>query len=107
MLARILTESDPFGEDHHAILGALDAVARLANEQAVGPIVTLMKRKKLFQRKKARAFKTASVRALVAIGTPKAKAALDDVAINGDRLLKTIVRSAGSASPKPREGGPS
>ena len=94
MLARILTESDPFGEDHDTILGALDAVRQLANEQAVAPIVTLMKKKKFFQRKKARAFKTASVEALVAIGTPKAKAALDEAAKTGDGLLKTIVRSA-------------
>jgi HEAT repeat protein len=106
MLARILSESDPFGEDHDTILGALDAVRQLAHEQAVVPIVTLMKKKKFFQRKKARAFKTASVRALVAIGTPKAQAALDDAAKTGDRLLKTIARSAGPASPKPGEGGP-
>ncbi len=93
MLARILTESDPFGEDHDTILGALDAVRQLANEQAIAPVVTLMKKKKFFQRKKARAFKTASVQALVAIGTPKAKAALDEAAQTGDGLLKTIVRS--------------
>ena len=105
MLSRILTESDPFGEDHETILGALDAVRQLGNEQAVAPIVTLMKKKKFFQRKKARAFKTASVRALVAIGTPKAKAALDEAAKAGDGLLKTIVRSTPLAAPKPREGG--
>ena len=94
MLARILTESDPFGEDHETVLGALDAVRQLANEQAVPPVAALMKKKKFFQRKKARAFKTASVQALVAIGTPKAKAALDDAARTGDGLLKGIVRSA-------------
>ena len=94
MLSRILTESDPFGEDHETILGALDAVRQLGNDQAVAPIVTLMKKKKFFQRKKARAFKTASVQALVAIGTPKARAALDEAAKAGDGLLKTIVRSA-------------
>ncbi len=95
MLSRILTDSDPFGEDHDTVLGALDAVRQLANEQAVAPIVVVMKKKKfLFQRKKARAFKTASVQALLAIGTPKATAALEEAAKHGDGLLKNIVRSA-------------
>jgi HEAT repeat protein len=94
MLSRILTESDPFGEDHEMVLGALDAVRQLANEQAVAPVAALMKKKRLFQRRKARAFKTAAVQALVAIGTPKATAALEEAARHGDRLLKGIVRSA-------------
>ena len=106
MLARILTESDPFGEDHDTILGALDAVRQLGNEQAVAPVVTLMKKKRFFQRKKARAFKTAAVQALVAIGTPKAAAALDDAASTGDGVLKAIARHARLAAPKPRHGGP-
>ena len=36
MLARILADSDPFGEDHETVLDTLDAVRQLANEQAVG-----------------------------------------------------------------------
>ena len=39
--------------------GSVDAPSCGSPEQAVTPIVTLMKKKKFFQRKKARAFKTA------------------------------------------------
>jgi HEAT repeat protein len=105
MLARILTEGDPFGDDHDTILGALDAVRQLGSDQAVAPVAALMKKKKFFQRKKARAFKTASVEALVAIGTPRAAAALDEAAKTGDGLLKTIVRSARLAAPTPGRSG--
>lgn len=96
MLSRILAESDPFSDDHDTVLDALDAVAALANEQAVPSVAAVMKKRKLFARKKARAFKTASVKALAAIGTPKAKTALDEAARTGDGLLKRIIREVGS-----------
>jgi hypothetical protein len=95
MLSRILSESDPFSDDHQTVLDALAAVAQLANEQAVAPVATLMKKKKWFARAKSRSFKTAAVQALVAIGTPKARAALDEAAKTGDGLLKGIIREHG------------
>ena len=95
MLARILTDTDPFGADHEMVLDALQAVRRLGHEQAVPSVVAVMKRKKfLFGRARARAFKQASVQALLAIGTPAATAALDDAARGGDRLLKAVIREA-------------
>jgi HEAT repeat protein len=94
MLARVLAETDPFGPDHHVVLDALDALARLADERAVPSIVAVMRRRKLFSGRKARAFKAASVKALVAIGTARARAALDDAAQTGDRVLKRAVREA-------------
>ena len=95
MLVRILSEVDPFGVDHDIVLDTLNAVRQLAHEQAVPSIATVMRRKKfLFGRAKARAFKTASVQALLAIGTPKAQAALDEAAQTGDGLLKTVIRQA-------------
>ena len=95
MLSRILTETDPFGVDHDIVLDALNAVRQLAHDQAVAPVAAVMRRKKfLFGRAKARAFKTASVQALIAIGTAKAQAALDDAAQTGDGLLKTVIREA-------------
>lgn len=96
MLARILNESDPFGADHETVLDTLEAVRALANEQAVPSVAAVMRRKKLFGRRKARAFKTASVKALLAIGTPKAQSALEDAARTGDGLLKRIVRDHGA-----------
>jgi HEAT repeat protein len=96
MLSRILAESDPFGADLQTVLDALEAVRQLANEQAVPEVASLMKKKKFFARKKARAFKTASVQALVAIGTPKAKSALAEASRTGDRLLKKIIKEHGA-----------
>ena len=96
MLARILSESDPFSGEHDTVLDALEAVRQLANEQAVPPVVAVMKKKKFFARKKARAFKTASVKALAAIGTPKARAALAEALKTGDGLLKGIIKEHGA-----------
>jgi HEAT repeat protein len=91
MLARILAEIDPFGPDHEVLLDTLDAVRQLADERAVRPVTAIMYRKKFFRRKKARAFKTASVRALLAIGTPQATSALQEAARTGDRVLKRVI----------------
>ena len=95
MLARILSESDPFGQDHQTVLDTLDAVRQLRDERAVGAVATLMRRRRFFGRKKARAFKTASVEALTAIGTTRATSALADAARTGDRLLRRILREKG------------
>ena len=92
MLTRILAEADPFGADHQIVLDTLEAVRQLGHEQAVPSVAALMKRRKfLFGRGKARAFKTASVRALVAIGTPTAQAALEEASRSGDGMLKSII----------------
>jgi len=95
MLNRILTESDPFGQDHQTVLDTLDAVRQLKDERAVPAVTTIMRRKRFFGRKKARAFKGAAVDALTAIGTPRATAALADAARTGDRLLRRVVREKG------------
>jgi HEAT repeat protein len=100
MLVRILAESDPFGRDHETVIDALGAVRQLADERAVPPIVSVMRRKRLFARRKARAFKQASVEALCAIGTPKAREALEDAEKTGDRLLRKIVRNTIGGSPQ-------
>jgi HEAT repeat protein len=96
MLARILNESDPFSDDHETVLDTLEAVRAFADEQAVPAVAAVMRRKKLFGRKKARAFKAAAVKALAAIGTLKAQSALDDAARTGDGLLKRIIRNHGA-----------
>jgi len=91
MVARLLPESDPFGVDHEIVLDMLQAVRHLADERAVGAIAIVMARTRWFQRKRARAFKTASVQALVAIGSPSATQALDDARRRGDRMLRKII----------------
>jgi HEAT repeat protein len=93
MLVRILAESDPFGQDHQTVLDILGAVRELGDERAVPPVVSVMRKKRLFRRKKSRAFKAASVEALRAIGTPKAKEAIEEASRTGDRLLRKIIRT--------------
>ena len=95
MLAKMLMDIDPFGPDHEVLLDTLDAVRQLADERAVPSVAAVMKRKKWFGGRKALAFKTASVKALIAIGTPKAASALDDAARTGDRVLKRAISEAG------------
>jgi len=93
MLARILGESDPFGEDHQTVLDALGAVRELADDRAVAPVETVMRKKRIFSRRKARAVKQAAVEALRTIGTPRAQQALLEAEKTGDRLLRKIVRA--------------
>ena len=95
MLARILGESDPFGQDHQTVLDTLDAVRQFRDERAVAAVVTTMRRKRLLGRKKARAFKGAAIDALVAIGTPRATSAIAEAARTGDRLLRRVIREKG------------
>jgi len=96
MLSRILSESDPFGQDHQTVLDTLDAVRQLADERAVGAVATIMRRKRFFARRKARAFKGAAVDALAAIGTARATSALAEAARTGDRLLRRVIREKGA-----------
>jgi HEAT repeat protein len=98
MLTRILGDSDPFGEDHQTVLDTIHAVRQLGDGRAVPAVAAIMRRKRLFRRKKARAFKAAAVQTLVALGTPQATSALDDGRRTGDRLLKKIIRETRSSS---------
>jgi HEAT repeat protein len=94
MLARILRDSDPFGDDHQTVLDTLDAVRQLPDDRAIDAVVAIMRRKRLFARKKARAFKAAAAQALVTIGSPAAVKALEEATRTGDRLLKKLIREA-------------
>jgi HEAT repeat protein len=98
MLAQILTESDPFGADHQTVIDTLHAVRQLADDRAVPAVVTVMRRKKLFAWKKARLVKEASVLALSAVASPRARSALADAASTGDWMLKRVVKQAQAAS---------
>jgi HEAT repeat protein len=95
VLVRVIEESEPFGSDHAIVLETLDAMTRVGDDQAVPALGTLMRRTRIFARAKARALKHGSLSALRAIGTPAARAAIDDAAKNGDRLLRRIAREGG------------
>lgn len=101
LLARVLTSSDPFGQDAQTVVDVLGALARLGGDGAVPSVAIVMRKTKLFTRRKARAMKKASVDTLIGIGTPKAQAALDEAARTGDRLLKRIIRTTRGARHPP------
>ncbi len=92
MLASLLTEMDPFGEDHGVVLAMLDALRQLADDRAVASTVHVMTRTRLFARRKATAVKRGAIAVLRAIGTEHATLALDGAARSGDRLLRRLVK---------------
>ena len=91
VLVRILSESDPLGSDYGVVietLGALGMLGPLVTDPAVGTVSGLMRRRKWFARRKARAVAEASVTALRRVGTPAARQAIADAVARGDRLLR-------------------
>jgi len=93
VLVRIIEESDPFGADFTIVIDTVGALSRVGDDQAVPVLSTLMRRKKLLARKKARTLKEHSIAALRAIRTPAATRAIDEAAKTGDRLLRKAARA--------------
>ena len=83
VLVRILDESDPFGADHPIVLETLGALSQVGDDQAVPALTTVMRKKKLFARKKSRALKEQALTALRAIRSPAAASAIEDAAKTG------------------------
>src|SRR5262245_7056518 len=96
VLVRIIEESNPFGQDHAIVLETLDALSQVGDDQALPAVTTLMRRKKFFARKKARALKAGSLAALRAINTAASRRAIDDAAKSGDGLLRSLARESGT-----------
>ena len=91
MLARIIFESDALGRDHEVVLATLTALGAVAGELAVAPLAAAIQVRSFWRRKKARAIKERGVGALARMGTPEAKAALEEAVKTGDRQLKSLV----------------
>jgi len=94
MLERILHESEPFGRDHTIVLDTMDALATLDGDRAVTPIARLIRRKRWLARRKNRALKGTGVHLLLRIGSDAANEALRAGSVEGDRLLRRIIRNA-------------
>jgi len=88
MLARILQDSDPFGEENPLVHDTLDALATLRDERAVPPIAALARKKRWIAWGKTTRLRAASLRALKRIGSQKAQGALAELATTGDYFLK-------------------
>jgi hypothetical protein len=95
VLVRILDDSDPFGADHPLVLDTLGALSQVGDDQAVPALTTVMRKKKLFARKKSRALKEQALTALRAIKSAAAASAIEDAGKTGDRMLRKLARAGG------------
>jgi HEAT repeat protein len=91
MLARIVAESEPLGRDYDIVLDAVAAMGAVGSDQAVPALSTLILQRAFFGRRRLRALKERGVDALIKIGGPRARNAVDAAAANGDRMLRKIV----------------
>ena len=99
MLVRIIEESQPLGKDHDVVLDTVAALGRVGSDHAVPALSSVIARRGWLRRGKLRALKERGVGALAAIGSPRATAAIEQAAKEGDRMLRKIVagrRAAGS-----------
>jgi HEAT repeat protein len=97
MLARVLQEADPFGDDLPLVLETIDALSSLRDDRALAAIAAIAKQKRWLAWGKTRQLRVAALRALAAIGTPKAKQTLADLARSGDFFLRRLAAKAGRA----------
>lgn len=95
MLARILQDTDPFGDDHPLILDTLSALSTLRDDRALSQIAALARKKRWLAWGKTSATRQACLQTLGKIGTAKAKQTMADLAANGDFFLKRLARAAG------------
>lgn len=93
MLARILQESQPFGDDHPLVLETLSALASIRDDRALPQVVALARQRRWLSWGKTRALRTAALRTLRRIGTAKSQRAFDDLARTGDFFLKRLAGS--------------
>jgi hypothetical protein len=91
LLSRVIAESAPLGADHVVVVEMLDALAQVGCDTAVPTLVTTSRVKRFLGGKRVKVLKEHAVDAMVRIGGTKAAAALDDLALSGDRALRRIV----------------
>ncbi|HEX4347859.1 MAG TPA: HEAT repeat domain-containing protein [Vicinamibacterales bacterium] len=93
MLARILDESEPLGNDHDVVLDTLTALATIPSDHAIAAVAKTVRCRSFFSRKKQRAVKERGVVTLASIGTANAAIALDELSRTGDRMLRKVIAS--------------
>jgi len=94
MLARVIQDSDPFGDDHALILDTLAALSTMRDDRALSQIALLARKKRWLSWGKTRQTRQACLQALSQIGTPKAKQTIADLAKTGDFFLKRLAAKA-------------
>lgn len=93
MLARILQDSNPFGEEHPLVLETLAALASIRDDRAIAHIVTLAKRRRWLSWTRTRQLREAALRTLLRIGTTRAQQAFTELATSGDFFLRRLAAS--------------
>ncbi len=96
MLARVLQESDPFGDEFTLILETLTALATMRDDRALDPIAAMARKKKWLAWGRTKQMRQACLQALSRIGTPKARQSLTELATTGDFFLKRMAQKAAS-----------
>lgn len=90
MLARVLQDADPFGEDRPLILETLAALSTMRDDRALPQIAALTRHRCWTAWGKTTQMRTAALDTLAKIGTPKAKQAIADLAKTGDFFLRRL-----------------
>jgi HEAT repeat protein len=94
MLARILPETDPFGDEHPLLMETLTALSAMRDDRAVAPIAAVARKKKWTAWKRTTQTRRACLQALARIGGAKSKQAIAELAAGGDFFLKRMARKA-------------
>ncbi|HYE88796.1 MAG TPA: HEAT repeat domain-containing protein, partial [Vicinamibacterales bacterium] len=94
MLARVLQDSDPFGDDYGLVVEALTALATIRDDRAIASIAALARQKRWLAWRKTSQLRQTCLQTLSRIGTPKARQAVAELASTGDFFLKRLARKA-------------
>lgn len=94
VLMGVLDASDPVGEDFAVVLDTMKALAILNDAKAVPAIDRTIRKRGWRGRRKLRQIKLAGVQTLMRIDADEARAAVQQAAATGDRLLKRMTREA-------------
>jgi hypothetical protein len=86
-------------------LRAIEALGALRNPEGVIPLREALYRGEWWAPRRNTVLRSAAAEALARIGTPEARAVLDDAASSGPRGVRTVVRAQLNASRRSRERG--
>ncbi|MEO8679711.1 MAG: HEAT repeat domain-containing protein [Vicinamibacterales bacterium] len=93
LLVRILQGSDAFGDDHLLVLETLGALAGIKDDRALPQIALLARQRRWLSWGKTSRLRTAALRTLMRIDTPKSLATFDELATTGDYFLRRLAKT--------------
>ncbi|MGE0042100.1 MAG: HEAT repeat domain-containing protein [Vicinamibacterales bacterium] len=93
MLVRIVSDSDPLGDDHVVVLDALGAMAATRDDRAIPAVAAVARQRRLLAWKRTGQVRRAALMCLARIGSPKSTAAIGELARTGDWFLRRMARA--------------